>query len=374
MSIAIKTDCFDNVIGLSRTECECVDITIDVSESGLYLDELEGLNLTVLDGSAECVKGSLLDMMNVAREQAIMAFKSDYAVNIGKNWKYSRAAFKGQIGKPKASTNYTTGNYAGHRYIFAPVKNGFWKITRIGVLFNTTGTVDIEIFDNVTAAALHTYANVPTVANTLTWYTLPDPIYLPMHSEQEDYLQYFILYGNPGFSPKKNNFSCCGMSLTFNCLAPILAPNENNGAYTFKKWCNVTGVTGSTVDAIREANAGFNDNAMGLVIDSVMQCDAQSMACNETEFDRNAIAKVMAYAVWYRAGVFLINAILSSTNINRFTMLDREPLYGKRAHYGKEYDNRLFWLTNPDVDEVKTHLLQTGCLECIRRMKMGSML
>lgn len=374
MSIAIQTDCFDNAIGLTRTECECLEVDTNTSESGLWLDELEGLNLKVIDGAADCAKGSLMDMMNVAREQAIKAFKTDYASNIAKNWKYSRNPFTGQIGKDKATANYTISNFAGHRYIFASVKNGYWKITRIGVLFASTGTIDISIYNNVEDDAIHEYLNVPTVAGKLTWFTLPDPIYLPMSDNQVEYLQYFILYANPAFAPKDNTFRCCSMTLNFNCSVPVLTPKENDARYQFKKWCNVTGVSGSTVDAIRDANTGFTDHAMGLVIDGVMSCNAQSIACNDADFDHSSIAKVMAYAVWYRAGVFLINSILSSTNINRFTMLDREPLYGKRNHYTSEYNNRLVWLTNPDVDEVKTFLLQTGCLECVKKMKLSSML
>ena len=164
------------------------------------------------------------------------------------------------------------------------------------------------------------------------------------------------------------------MTLAFNCQAPELSPKENDERYQFKKWCNVTGVNGTSVDAIRDANTGFFDHAMGLVIDGAMSCDAQSIACNDVDFDHSAIAKVKAYAVWYRAGVFLINSILSTNNINRFSLLDREALYGKRNSYTKEYNNRLVWLTNPDVDEVKTFLLQTGCLECIKKMRISSAL
>jgi len=374
MSIAIKTDCFDNVIGLTRTECNCIEIDANTSESGLWLDELEGLSLKAIDASADCVKGSLTDLMNVAREQAIQAFKSDYASNIGKNWKYSRNTFTGEIGKSKATANYNIGNFAGHRYIFDSVKNGYWKITRIGLLFASTGTIDISIYNNVEDGAIHTYENVPTEANKLKWFTLPEPVYLPMYSTQVDFLQYFILYANPSFTPKDNSFRCCSMTLNFSCPVPILTPKENDAKYQFKKWCNVTGVNGSNVESIIDSNSGFTDHAMGLVVDGVMGCNAQSIACNDADFDHSNIAKVMAYAVWYRAGVFLINSILSSTNINRFTMLDREPLYGKRNHYSSEYNNRLMWLANPDVDEVKTFLLQTGCLECVKKMRISSML
>jgi hypothetical protein len=313
--------------------------------------------------------------MRKAREQAIISFKSDYAAALAMQWRQSRIQFKGQIGKDKASKDYSISNYAGHRYIFQPVKNGFWKISRIGVFFAATGTIDIEIFNNVDEDPIETLTAVPTVANKLTWYTLPTPLYLPMYSEQASYLQYFVLYAKNGFNPKDNTIHCApctGYTLGFGCEVPAVQANTNDARMQFTKWCNITGVTGSSVDAIKEATTGFFDHAMGLVIDSQMSCENQSIPCNDTDFEHSDIAKVMAYAVWYRAGMYLCDAILSSSNINRFTMLDRERLYAKKNSYKREYGDRIAWLTNPEVEQVKNFLLQTGCLECVKRMAFRS--
>lgn len=372
MSKPLKTDCLDSIIGLSRTDCECFEVPTVDSESGLFLDEVEGLNLKMIDAGTDCETGSLWDLLRYAREQAILAYKADFAGKLAMSWKMARIPFKGQIGRDKFSTDYNVGAVSGHRYVFGNVKNGLWKVTRIATLFNTSGSFDVKIYNNVEDDALYTI-NVTSVANKVTWTTLETPLNLPMYDAQAEYLQYFFLYEYPGFKPKDNSFKCCSTVLNFNCYKPVLM-NINDARYMFHRWCNVTGVNGASVDAIRDSSSSFNNHAMGLLVDGEMKCDTQGIACNDTDYNYSAIAKVKAYAIWYRAGAFLANAILSSQNINRFTMLDREALYGKRNNYLKEYSNRLEWLTNPQVDEVKTALLQSGCVECIQRMAFKSML
>lgn len=367
----------DNAIGLSRTECECFDVPTNESLSGLYIDELDGLDLRLAESAVDCSSGTLWDFLKRAREQSIMAFKSDYASAISLQWRMSRTPFKGQIGKEKATKDYAINNFAGQRYIFKPIKNGFFKVTRIGLLFNTTGVINIDIYNNVDEDPIYSYTNVPTVANKLTWYTLPEALNLPMFSEQQDCLQYFFLYEKNGFNPRHNIINCAtctGYSLDFNSNYPVDLKLTNDARLQFTKWCNVTGVTGATVESIIESTTGFVDNAMGLVIDGAMSCQNNSIPCNDIEYEHSDIAKVMAYAIWYRAGMSLCDSILSSSNINRYTMLDRERLYTKKNGYKREYENRISWLVNPENEQVKQFLLQTGCLECIKNIQFISML
>lgn len=58
--------CLDTVIGLSRTVCNCYEdqpADYDVSDSGLYIDELEGLNLQIAGGAADCEQGGVFDLL-----------------------------------------------------------------------------------------------------------------------------------------------------------------------------------------------------------------------------------------------------------------------------------------------------------------------
>lgn len=374
MSIALKTDCFDDVFGLSRTECDCFDVPTNISKTGLFLAEIEGLNLQIIDGASDCEDGDLWDLMKRAREQAIIAFKTDYSAQISTQWKQKLIPFKGEIGRREFNSDYPIKAFAGQSYVFAPIKNGVFVIKRIGVAFNTTGTVDINIYRNVDNDVYQTIAGIPTLANTLSWYTLPQPLELPIYDEGTEFLQYIFAYANTGARPKDNHLKCCSTVLNYSLYNPILQLSISDQRYAFARWCNVTGLTYDSIAEFKRYPSGFANHAMGLIMDSEIRCDYRGIACNDDDFKHSDIMTVMAYATYYRAGAYLVDAILSSTNINRYTMLDRERLYGKKSSYLKEYRDRLQWLVNPDVESVKNFLLQTGCVECLTRMSMGSTL
>lgn len=377
MSKPIKTECLGNIIGLTRSDCECFEVGDNESDSNLWLDELEGLNLKMADGATDCETGSLADLLKLAREQGIAAFKTDYASKMAANWKQSRSTFLGIIGKSKEfDADYNVSTLAGQRIVFAPVKNGIWKITRIGTLMDTTGTVELNIYNNISDDPLHTFT-LNATANKTNWNVLPETIYLPMYSVEVDYLEYFFVYTTAGKKPKNaklNCSSCSGKKIYFNCNSPQIDMKMNDARLQFVQWCNVTGINGSTIESLKAANASFVDCAMGIFTDGEMKCNSQGIACNDTDYEYSNVAKVKAYATWYRSGAFLINMILSTQQVNRYTMLDREALYGKRNHYIKEYGERIEWLTNPDVSEVKEDILQSGCMECLQRMVKRSTL
>lgn len=372
MSVELRTDCLDDVIGLSRSECECFDVPTNESDSGLFLDEIEGLDLVAIASAADCNKGSLWDLMRMSREQSILAFKADLGSQLAMTYKALRKNFKGNIGRDESNNTETISNFAGLRMLFAPVKNGVFIIKRIGLYFNTTGTVDLQLFNNIDAAALQTFSGLNTEANRVKWNNLATPVSLPIYSTEKDYLEYFVLYGNPGFAPKNNKIKCgCGNQvarISFSCNSPVFDQTLTDERFTWNHWANITGVTGTTTDAIIAANAGFNDRAYGILIDGEIKCNMKDIACNDLDFDNSEVALVMAHALRYRAGQLLVDNILASGNINRYTMLDRERLYGQRSRYAKEYTSRIEWLKeNMDWQG-------TGCLTCEPVMTKRSLL
>lgn len=371
MSVILRDDCLDDVIGLSRTECECFDVPTNISQSGLYLDEIEGLDLVSINSAADCVQGDIWDLMRKSREQAILAFKTDFAAKLTQTYKASRQKFDGNIGMTKDITGTETiSDVNGLRILFAPIRNGVFIVKRIGLLFATTGTVDVALYNNVDDAALDTFTGLLTEANKLKWNDVT-PFSLPMFDKTPDYLQYFFLYDNPGFLPRNNKLKCgCGESIkaiTFSCGNPHFDLKLNDARFTWNQWANITGVKGASVDAIRDANSPFIDRAYGLVIDGEMKCNMKDITCNDLDFDNSEIALALAYAIRYRAGQFLADNILASSNINRYTMLDRERLYGKKNSFAKEYGIRIDFLAE-NIDWSNT-----GCLSCNPRMVKRSM-
>ena len=86
-----------------------------------------------------------------------------------------------------------------------------------------------------------------------------------------------------------------------------------------------------------------NNFAHGFSLDVEIKCDTGRLICREFD-SQNKIAVASAWANLYKAGELLIEKILSSSEITRFTLMNREYLYGKRNNYKKEYEMRIQYL------------------------------
>lgn len=363
MSLQITSDCLDRLLGITRTECDCFTIEETSSESGLWIDELEGLELMQINGASNCAVGTLEDLLLTAREQAVIAFKTDFEASLLSNgYKLSKQPFKSNIGRTEFTSNKPVGNYNGLRFLFAQVPTGVWKIKRIGVAFNGSGTFDLKIYNNIEAAPIHTIS-VTSVSGKVNWNTVD--LELPMYSQDVEYLQYAFVYDNPGFECKDNRLRCCGAPNNgFSCLKPDFT-FTNDARYKWVHFAQCTGFTDSTNTNLFK-NISHVDNAYGLVLDSEMTCNLYEYPC-QLLHNKNT-ATVIAYAIWFRAGKWLCDKILSSGQINKYTMLDRERLAIKRNSYAKEYQQRIDWLPD-NVD-----LASSNCIICDSKMSMGSLL
>ena len=88
MSSLLVPDCYQYIVGLSRTNCECYDIPSDASESlsGLYIDELD--SLSVISSIKDCENNNdVFNMMENARQIAVTTFQADTNALMMKHFK-----------------------------------------------------------------------------------------------------------------------------------------------------------------------------------------------------------------------------------------------------------------------------------------------
>ena len=105
--MASVNTCFENIIGLSRTDCECVEdrpVSAGTSASGLYLDELEGLSIRLADTKRDCGESSLWTMMARARENAVKDMVSDILACLNREAAIRRRSGSAIVGDTKKST------------------------------------------------------------------------------------------------------------------------------------------------------------------------------------------------------------------------------------------------------------------------------
>lgn len=342
-------NCLNNIIGLSQNECECYDdgrpSDFNESNSGLFLDELEGLNLRTIASDVECGEGNIWLKMEQAITNAITNFKTDLLSSIMLTQRNARKPFNGIIGQLKYKTvNVIPTTWTGLRINPREFKGSILTIKGITTLMDTDVLFDVFIYDNISSTPLHTIANVNATTGTATENPLPTPIELPLYREGYDELEYQIVYQPSGFNPLDNKVTC-GCSRTEN----------------FEKWLTLEGIQGDLIAEREDWNK--NGFANGLALNVSMTCNTSEIICggdssDSLDFENDGVALSMAYAIRFKAGEILIEDILASGEINRFTMLDKERLWGKRNHYRKEFRTRIVYISDTiDIDS-------NDCLVC----------
>lgn len=344
------SDCLSHIIGMSRTNCECFDsgkpYDAVTSDSGLYLDELEGLRLNMIDAIADCEAGGLWDILFNARENAKIAFKSDLMVMLlENNLKNKRDPFMGTIGESSfKNTIAITPTYGGARICCANIISGKMTIKRIGLVFASAGTFDISVYNNYSDTPIVTYS-VTSVANGLQWFELPAPLELEMNDDNSQNPNYYLIYNaSTSPSPKDIRASCGCSSMQYkyywNLEQPIFKSYEK---YRWSEFIMLTGTQGDDISNRKYWQTSSYLN--GLMLDVKFDCNTSELICKQNlNYESNPLALAMAYAIRYRAGAIVIDNILGSGQINRYTMMDRDTMSGKRNNFLKEYKDRVNWI------------------------------
>lgn len=361
MSAAL--DCLDNIIGLSKTTCECFEdfkpSDVNESQSGIFLDELEGLNLKMVDGIVDCEEGNIWDILVESRAEAIKSFKADLVASLFTKYKSKRQPFSGVIGSQKFKNSLNISNaYAGVRIYAANIISGIMSVKRIGLVFDTTSIFDVVVYNSLTDTAIATYT-VQSQANELSWFTLPSALNLDMNYEAaSENPNYYIIYQLAGFQPKDIRVGC-GCSSTmykyyWNTSNPAFRSYEKD------RWSEYIMLTGVKGDVIADRDTwSTSEQLNGIILDVDFKCLINDIICkSELDFVSNEIGITMAYAIRYKAGMNVLEKILASPHPNIYTMTDRERMMGKKNTYTKEYSTRISYLTE------QINYRANDCLTC----------
>ncbi len=317
-------ECFRNIIGLSRIDCECFEANNDWDESysNIFLDEAEGLHLRMIDAVKDCENdNNLWLLMNTARGNAIRQVIDDTRQKLLQEYQLSRSNFKGVIGRYDYKNDRTLNNtYAGQRWRTANVVGGYARITDIATFFNVVGTVDVDIYNNLNEAigtvTLDT-ANGKKMNTT--------DILLPLWDKRIDNLEYIFIYTyDPANKPKDNEYGCgsCGIKYSFNCKEPYYRSKSNKLA-GWAKWLMAGNIEQDTLDFMDlDCCAGNYTNGLSFTVE--MWCDLAKQYCFDEPDKNDPIFLTLAFAIQHQAAVRLIISILTSPNVSRYTMVNAE--------------------------------------------------
>ena len=353
MSVTLDP-CFQYIFGLSQTECGCEQyaddkpIDFDTSDSGIFLDEVEGLHLRLILSGANCEEGSMWDLMARARANAVKQFKSDLLACMISQSRLKREPFSGTIGDySKFTKNITAGTtFAGLRVRIADIIGGVATLRRVGLLFNTTGLKDITIYDT-TGELVATITNLPTIANKISWTTLPSPITLPTDTPTRTHTDYNFVYTVDGNLPKDMKVHCgCGSGYKpyWNSLHPSYSVPQDKGNFKWANFAMVAGIKGNAIANLGSDNDwNTQEYTNGIALDIHFGCNVETSICNESlDYTSDPYALAMAYAIRYKAAEMLVQNILTNPDPSYYTTAAPEILKSFIPKYRKEYENRVY--------------------------------
>lgn len=359
MSVSIP-ECYNSIIGLTRTDCECYGVIPDDaadSLSGLYIDELVGLSF--IQSMTDCDNGNdLFQNMVKARDNAITSFQADTNALLLENFKMKRNPFKGGIGRAVSNNNVslTTGNYLGVRMYCDNVKSGVLYIKSIGTLFKGVGVIDLMIYNNL-GKLIGTY---PLNTDTTLHVQNSVDIELPLHSDYNDHLEYFFIYQLGAIEPKINDLKCsCGsFKPVFNCKQPYYK-YKHETVYGWADWLMAGGINSATLPDFTDCGCSTNNYMYGLTFNVELRCKIGEVLCQEQlDFEGNPLAAAMAIAIQNKTGEWLGNWILRSGNLNRFTLLNTEQLIDDVAKFKATYEQMIKYIVE------SADITQNDCLAC----------
>lgn len=339
--MSINQDCLQYAIGLTRTTCNCYDAgkpsDANRSDSGLYLLETEGLELKGVGSLADCSKGSLWEMANWARDESIISVRTDLIGLLSQLADPIAPTFSGYLAQI-IFTRIVASAYNLHslRILCRPVKGGVLRLKRIALMFGTTDTFPISLYNNLSDTPIATFT-VTSEANQVKWYDLPTTLDLPLFDKGCRNLIYSLVYENTGQEAMDNQVNCgCGGASHYNEHDPKFNTTKDN----WSNWVNISGSKGN--DFLERQVWSYNLEANGLAIDADIFCNVETVICDgKINYQADPLAYILAYAIRFRAAQFLISRMINSSDPNRFTMASREQMAMNYETYGQEANSRI---------------------------------
>jgi hypothetical protein len=301
---------YAQLVGLSPVapNCQQDDLTaaqIKASDSGIYLTDIDSLNLNLNEALDDCGYDSLWQILAAGRKNALQQMETDLMAAIGSINITRLQPFRGLIGETQ-SRGYATGLVEGQQINVAigtrALPGAFVKVTKIGLL--VSHNVDVA----VSVSGKDTPFMVVCSADTPSYYTLPEPLYIPLDGTTTSFS-----YTIAGFRPKATQLAC-------DC--------------------------GGQMERIRQYLPGLvNTPAYGLLLVAEAGCSVWEAVYDTTDLDPVKL-QVLAIALRYLALKFCIERIINSGIISRFTMMGIDELYQRRSEYNTKYEQRIGWLAS----------------------------
>lgn len=351
--------CLANIVGLTNRECDCLG-TIPTGEnnskSGFYIDDIfETSNALKLQDSLSC-DDEIWTVLANARQSAIEDFITDLQGQLSLSQMKAVTDWAGVWGDPDKATklNPNTSTMLGVK-IEALDKSPMGltvRLNSVGLLIDVQSDYNILLYSSADfTTPLKTFgisskAGIPSMA------TINEVVLLPMWNTTTGMkISYYLVYEPAGANPYSTQFWC-------NC----------GGKPGWSKYLDPAGITGFT-SMTDVTGAKKNSRSMhGLIASIQVTCGAEWI-CHNWDYTQDPWARTMAKTIAYRGHMKVLEYILNSGAVNKYTtLMEPEWIYGKLKHYAKEVEGRMNYLSTELPAQA------ANCWSCYPTMSMGAIL
>lgn len=328
-------ECLKDIIGVTKDFSQCLhgQLTneefqaLSVSRSGLYLDGVEGGVLLRNVPNPNNIK-PFIKYQTDAIENAKKFFTADILAELNLKYQVKKTNFIGEIGK----VSYVGSMAVNSRLQFLKVQaknDAILHVDRFRVFLNmdiTTKVWVVKIEEGQSQGVIVYENENVTSDNKIITVIFEEDLKLPLsiNGRKQDY--YFVYEKLDSALQPRDIKTSCGCA----------------GGDAYSEFLIVGGGEAETF-----SDLGFTKNDLfthGISISVQIKCETGSVICKEYN-ENDAIAYVTAFALLYKSAELVIESIMNSGIVDRFTMLSREHLWGKRTHFKKEYNDRVKYLS-----------------------------
>lgn len=345
------SDCLKNLIGITPHNCDCDPQPenweqINDSWSGKYIDNIElGIPLKL---SKPCGAGSIWEVMEQIRCEAIEEFLTRYIIELGKRQLKSFEGYDDCFGQPKNNSYLSTcnGDIIGFCINPKSLYKGAVLCLTAGSLCINAPTGESFTIDIIDIKNPDTPLHSVTVSSDGSGNPLPIvglPVELPL-SKNGKPINYAIVYDRNGYKPKDYKFTC-GCSGTA------------KPGYMIHDYFQTQGIQSGSIQSLRH-NYTVNKHTHGLLIDFTIKCDAYGWMCTRDRdwWCTSEFGRLAALAIVGLANMKMISYCLSSQN--SYTVLNAEQMYNKHQWINKRVDGLMKHISQRSVDDI------THCFSC----------
>ena len=307
-------ECFRDYIGLEG----CTTTTPD---SGLFINQLPGIELELFDKLADPQQLNFTGVFNDIQTRAIRRFKTDINSEFKKRYQLKSITQSIDIGKTVGTTTTASAveyrgftlelDRQGGTTAFSNLQS--IRIQELDLFFTSLNSTTIKIFDMDLGTELHTQA---VAAPTNTGFT-NIKIFKTFTARR-----LFVAYDATSLN---------GQLLDINLLNNAILNGQGCASYSCggNRNAEIRAGQATIASTITESDITIGEDTFGLSGIFSVICDWETFVCNNRD--------TFANAWWYLLGIETMNERLYANRLNEFTTFDRQKAAELRKMYEIKY-------------------------------------